>query len=285
MRILEVAPLVAPIDDRGEQLGGAQVLLADLAAGLAARGHHVTLAAASGSHVRGVELADLGIDTRQLVPAGLGGPAGARADDVAQRAAFAAVRRWLDAHRERIDVVHAHAYDAPAFELLAGGGPVLHTLHLPPADPAVVDAARHATGARFVTVSRANATSWAAAGVRVDAVVINGLDLAAVPFGSGAGGYLLHAGRISPEKGVATALATARRMGRDLLLVGGVYDRPYYDRAVRPFVRSVPAWRLGDPVEGAVFIGPRPRSEVFRIMGAAATLLMPVEWDEPFGLV
>jgi UDP-glucose:tetrahydrobiopterin glucosyltransferase len=286
VRILEVAPLVAPIDDRSEQIGGAQVLLADLAGGLAARGHRVTMAAARGSHVRGVELIDLGIDSSSLVPANLGGSAGARLDNAAQQRAFAAIRAWLDAHSEQIDVVHAHAYDAPAFELLADGPwPVVHTLHLPPEDPVVVAAARRASGARFVTVSRANATSWEAAGVRVDTVIYNGIDLAAVPFGPAGGRYLLYAGRISPEKGVVTALDTASRLGRDLLLVGGLYDRRYYEEDVRPLVRFAPTWQVGDAVQGAVFIGPRPRPAVFRIMGSAATLLMPVRWDEPFGLV
>ena len=286
MRILEVAPLIAPIDDRREQIGGAQVLLADLTAGLAARGHGVTLAAARGSHVRGADLADLGIVSTDLHLADLGRSAEDRPDDAAQTRAFAAVRVWLDAHDEQIDVVHAHAYDAPAFDLLGGGRcPVVHTLHLPPDDRAVVAAARRATSARFVTVSLANAAKWEAAGVRVDAVIHNGIDLATVPFAPTAGRFLLQVGRISPEKGVATALAVARRLGRSLLLVGGVYDRRYFEELVRPAVRFLPDWRIGDAVEGAVFIGPRQRSEVFRIMGAAATLLMPVHWDEPFGLV
>ena len=286
MRIIEVAPLIAPIDDRKEQIGGAQVLLADLTAGLAARGHRVTLAAAQGSHVRGADLADLGILSSDLHPADLGRAAEGRPDDAAQWRAFAAVRAWLDAQDERIDAVHAHAYDAPAFDLLGGGPwPVVHTLHLPPDDRAVVAAARRATNARFVTVSRANAMKWEAAGVRVDAVIRNGIDVAAVPFAPVAGGFLLHAGRISPEKGVATALAVARRLGRPLLLVGGVYDRRYFEELVLPAVRVLPDWRIGDAVDGAVFIGPRRRSEVFRIMGDAATLLMPVQWDEPFGLV
>ena len=286
MRILEVAPLIAPIDDRTEQIGGAQVLLADLAAGLAARGHRVTLAAARGSHVQGAALADLGIIGSDLRPAALGGSAGGRQDDAAQARAFAAVRLWLDGHAEQVDVVHAHAYDAPAFDVLGGGRwRVVHTLHLPPDDLVVVAAARRAVGARFVTVSHANAARWEAAGVHVDAVIYNGIDLAAVPFAPNGGPFLLHAGRISPEKGVVTALAVARRLGRALLLVGGVYDERYFEEVVRPAVRFVPEWRIGDAVEGAVFIGPRQRSEVFRIMGAAATLLMPVNWDEPFGLV
>ena len=290
IRILEVAPFVAPIDDREAQIGGAQVLLADLASGLAVRGHRVTLAAARGSAVRGVTIVDLGIDADGLRPAGLGGQGGPRPDDAGQRRAFAAVRAWLDQHAGEIDVVHAHAYDAPAFDLLGGGRwPIVHTLHLPPLDPEVVAAARRARGAGFVTVSRANAASWEAAGVRVRGVILNGVDLSTIPFTREGGRYLLHAGRISPEKGVDTALTIAARLGRELLLVGGVYDQRYHAEAVRPRVREARAWQLGEPAVstfgGATYIGPRTRSEVHRLMGGAAAVLMPVRWDEPFGLV
>ena len=290
IRILEVAPFVAPINDRGTQIGGAQVLLADLASGLAARGHRVTLAAARGSAVRGVRIADLDIDVADLQPAGFGQRSGPRPDDAGQRRAFGAVRAWLERHASEIDVVHAHAYDAPAFDLLGGGRwPVVHTLHLPPLDAEVVAAARRARGAGFVTVSRANAAAWEKVGVRIRGVVLNGLDLSAIPFAREGGRYLLHAGRISPEKGVDTAIAIAARLGRELLIVGGVYDERYYAEAVRPRVREARAWQLGDPVVsgsgGATYIGPRTRAEVHRLMGGATAVLMPVRWDEPFGLV
>lgn len=286
MRILEVAPFVAPIDDRSAQLGGAQVLLADLAGGLAARGHHVTMAAARGSRVRGVALADLGVDSAGLRPASLDAGAAPRADAEGQRRAFGAVRAWLEVHAGEIDVVHAHAYDAQAFDLLDGGRwRVVHTLHLPPLDLEVVAAARRAERARFVTVSRANAAAWEAAGVAVHAVIVNGLELAAVPFVRDPGRYLLHAGRLSPEKGVETAIAVAERLGRDLLLVGGIYDERYYAEVVLPRVRPALDWRIGDLVEGALSIGRRPRAEVCALMGGAAVTLMPVRWEEPFGLV
>ena len=97
MRILQVAPLVAPIDER-DQIGGAQVLVAELARGLVRAGHDVTLAAADGSFVHGTRLAPLGIDARTLRPAPLAARAGPREDDAAQRAAFQQVRQWLDAH-------------------------------------------------------------------------------------------------------------------------------------------------------------------------------------------
>ncbi|MGZ3667304.1 MAG: hypothetical protein ACXVDA_22785, partial [Ktedonobacterales bacterium] len=67
MRIALLAPLISAIAP--PFLGGSQALLADLAIGLAARGHDVTLYAADGSDVPGVRLVQLGIDPATLRPA------------------------------------------------------------------------------------------------------------------------------------------------------------------------------------------------------------------------
>ena len=140
VRILEVAPFAAPIDEQRTELGGAQIILQDLSRGLAARGHIVTLVAARGSHVDGVELLDLGIDSARMQRADLGLTTGERSDEPAEREAFAKVRAWVDANASEIDVIHAHAYDAPAFASLVGAPrPVAHTLHLPPLDEAEVN--------------------------------------------------------------------------------------------------------------------------------------------------
>ena len=38
-------------------------------------------------------------------------------------------------------------------------------------------------------------------------------------------------------------------------------------------------------IRDSVYIGQRPRSELYDILGSSAVTLMPVLWDEPFGLV
>ena len=286
MRLALVAPFVSAIADpsRVPPLGGAQVVLSALAMGLAARGHAVTLLGARGSELPGVGIPDLGVDSTSLRPAQFDG--GGRGDEAGQVEAFRAVRRWLDEHAAELDVVHAHAFDAPAFDALGGCRvPVAHTLHLGPVGDEIVMAVRRAVGqAALWTVSNATAAAWNAAGVRVDAVVPNGVPVDQIPFGAEAGGYLLIPGRVSPEKGVHTAIDIAAVTGWPLLIAGGVYDRGYYDQRIAPRVRDASAEQAQEPMPGPAYVGPRSRAELFRLMSRAFATLLPVEWDEPFGL-
>jgi glycosyltransferase involved in cell wall biosynthesis len=267
-RVVLVAPLVAAVADRGIPLGGAQAILVDIARGLALRGHDVTLIAARGSSIEGVRI--LPVETGPLRPARFDGSA--RVDDAEQRAAYARVGRVLD--EVDADIIHAHAFDAAAFDALEdAAAPVLHTLHLPPVDGAVLAAARR-TRAVLATVSEANARAWRDRGAAVELVMPNGVDVAAVPFGPVGDGTLLCAGRLTPEKGVADAIRVARAAGRRLLVAGADYDTAYVEAEVRPI--------LGSDVE---LLGAVPRDELYELMSRASGLLMPVHWDEPFGLV
>jgi len=264
VRVALVAPFVAAIDERAPQIGGAQAVIADLARGLRDRGHAVTLLAPRGSKVRGTAVVDLGIDADPR------GAFGSGTDVASQVAAFAAVGAWLAAHP--FDVVHAHAFDAPAFACVRGSN-VIHTLHLPPIDEPVVAAARTAS-ATLATVSESCRAAWANAGVRVDQLLQNGIDLAAIPVGRGDGGYLAFAGRMSAEKDPAAACRVARAIGLPLRLAGPIYDERYFAGEVEP--------RLGPDV---TYLGALDRSALWAMVGGASATLLPVRWDEPFGMV
>jgi glycosyltransferase involved in cell wall biosynthesis len=261
MRIAVVAPLVTPL--AAAELGGAQAFAADLARALAARGHEVTVYCAAGSELPGLRLATVPVPpaaaARALVmPAGrVAGP------EPELRRAFAAV--YAQVARDRPHAVTQHAFDAEALELAEElPMPVLHTLHLPPLVPAVVAAAR-ASRCRLVTVSQAAAGAWAAAGVTAT-VIRNGVpdfDAGAPPVRPEA----MIAGRISPEKGTHIAVRLAARAGLRSRLFGTVYDAAYAAEH-----HLVPEGRL-------------PRRELWTAMAGCAVTLMPVAWEEPFGLV
>src|SRR5205823_4354614 len=136
LRIAMVSSPVIPIGPA--QVGGAQALVCDLAQGLAARGHSVTVCCAAGSEIAGVELVEVEVPTEAARAALVlpGGPPPPRvpAIDHAFAEMFAAIDRC------GADVIGQHAFDAAAFEL-SRGRPVVHTLHLPPLVPDVVKAA------------------------------------------------------------------------------------------------------------------------------------------------
>lgn len=312
MRIALLAPLVSPIAP--PFLGGAQALLYDLAAGLAARGHDVSLYAADGSHVPGVRMVPLGVDSSTLTPASFAAegdaalgihdtPAAGTLDveeddwDTDLHAPDAALYRstyaflWafraLDAHASEYDLLHAHAYDRPAFTYTnMQPRPVVHTLHLPAVDQGIRDTLsllRPAGGGgnddiRLVTVSHACAETYSPY-CHIDAVIHNGVDVDRIPFrvAPDPDGYLLFAGRIAPEKGVEDALDIAARAGKRLLLVGNVYDRNYFAQRIAP--------RLAAAGGDAQYLDSVPRERLWALMAAAEAVLAPARWDEPFSLV
>ncbi|MHB8399069.1 MAG: glycosyltransferase [Candidatus Limnocylindrales bacterium] len=280
LRIAVVAPLFAPL--RSAMPYGPHAFLLDLAGSLASRGHEVRVYCAAGSFVPGVQLVEVPVSP--LAMTALVRPVAERQADrsssvarlrpSAPRAADAvrdAFRRAFDAiDQQGADAISGHAFDAAAIEC-ATGRAVLHTLHLPPIAPQVVAAARGTHGV-LATVSEAARRDWAAAGVADVLVLRNGIpDQAPEP--APVEPVALIAGRISPEKWVAAGIRVALRAGLRPRVVGEVYDRTYFESEVRPLL---------DRVE---LLPTVPRHDLWRLMARAAVTLLPIAWEEPFGLV
>ena len=260
-----VAPLVAPLSDAHPY--GNQHFLADLARGLGERGHAVVVYAAAGSRVPGVR-----VETVDVLPAARrrfvllrdNAPGESRAMAHAFAALFARLRR--NGH----DVVSQHAFDREALTGSAGV-PVLHTLHLPPMRSDMIEAVRACDGA-VASVSNTCAALWREALGRDVVALPNGVpDFEAAPAGV-VEDVAIVAGRISAEKGTAIAIRAARAAGLRPLVVGEVYDADYFARDVLPLL-------------GSDVVDTLARHELARRMARAAVTLMPIAWDEPFGLV
>jgi glycosyltransferase involved in cell wall biosynthesis len=263
VRISIVAPIFEPLG--GPQPYGPHAVLIDLARGLSGRGHDVVVHCAAGSDVPGLRLRPIAVEPevresrvlsgRPVVPSG------------SVRRAFA--RLYGDVRATRPEAVSQHAFDAEAIDL-AEGLPVVHTLHLGPVVPSVVMAATRSS-ARLVTVSAAARRDWLAAGVANVGVIRNGVSFA--PIRSPVAAIALIAGRVSPEKGVATAIRVGHRAGLRPVVVGAVHDERYFREEVEPLMHL------------AEHVPTVPRSELAAMMAGATVLLMPSEGDETFGLV
>lgn len=289
LKIAIVAPLVYPIGPPFK--GGAQVVVYDLARGLAARGHDVTLFVAPGSDVPGVRLATVAVDPASLQAATFtaeGEQQGTLTDAFYRGSdAFRRVFMQIAASQPPFDILHAHAFDYPAYTLasFARVRRPIHTLHLPAVDPAInrslrelqTDTAQFDPASRpaLVTVSQRCAATYAESGVEIARIIYNGV-AEDIPFQPQADtlGHLLFVGRIAPEKGAATAIRAAQATGRRLLMLGAIYDQQYYDTQIAPHIGGLIEHR-----------GTVSRTEVYTEMGRAAALLFPIAWEEPFGLV
>jgi len=279
MKIALVAPLVSPI--REPQGGGSQAFVSDLARGLARRGHDVHVYAAAGSYIPGVTVIDTGVDPRSLLATLYRAAGPAARDQDAAAPAFAGV--YSQVRQTRYDVVHNHAFDAPAIALATElAAPVVHTLHLPP-DPAIAHALRDAVkgageagGNRppaVAGVSAFQARAWSRV-VRVDAILPPYVPTQAIGWSRDAGAGVVFAGRLSPEKGAAEAIDIARAAGLAIDVYGDAYDPGYAREQIDPR-RGLP----GVTVHGGV-----PRMALWQAMSRAAVVLCPARWDEPFGM-
>jgi glycosyltransferase involved in cell wall biosynthesis len=84
-------------------------------------------------------------------------------------------------------------------------------------------------------------------------------------------------GRFNDSKGAHRAIAVARQADVRLVLAGPVQpgQEPYFEQEIEPHLD-------GERVRYAGEVGGAERQELF---ADARTLLMPIRWNEPFGMV
>jgi glycosyltransferase involved in cell wall biosynthesis len=90
---------------------------------------------------------------------------------------------------------------------------------------------------------------------------------------------LVFLGRVEAIKGIHDAIEASMLSKRKLIIAGNVPDEPvhknYFNRYVKPHLN-------GDNIQ---YIGPVNDVQKNKLLANAAALLMPIRWDEPFGLV
>ena len=262
MRVLQIAPPWFPVPPTG--YGGIEWVVASLTDGMTALGHDVTLVA-NGDSETSAELVSVfeGSDPHRL-------------GDLWMEAAHA-VAAYL--HANDVDVVHDHTgVIGPA--IAAAGGlrtPVVNTLHGPwTRDNSVLY--RAISGRVALTAISHDQAARAPDGVRVSAVVHNGIEVDAYEVGRDREDFLLFVGRASHEKGPEVAIEVARRVGLPLVMamkVNEPAEHRYLAQVVRPAME-------GADVDLRTRVGHDEKAD---LMMRARAVLVPIGWDEPFGLV
>jgi glycosyltransferase involved in cell wall biosynthesis len=247
--------------------GGVESVVAVLTEALVRRGHAVTLFCAPGSRssARVVSLLE------ECHPDEI-----ERSLYEADHAARAFEKIEFAARDRGFDVVHDHC----GFTALAMADrldtPFVHTLHGQFTTSTAAFYARHGHKAALVGISRAQLAS-APAGLAAVGAIPNPIDVRAWPLRERKDDYLLWVGRITAEKGPHRAIVAARTAGVPLVLAGVIQpgQQAFFDRELAPHID-------GERVRFVGEVGGSVKSSLF---AGASALLMPIRWEEPFGMV
>lgn len=125
----------------------------------------------------------------------------------------------------------------------------------------------------FISIS--NSQRRDAPDLNYAATVYNGIDTDLFKPDGEPDDYLMISGRVTPDKGVKEAVQIAMQTNRRLLISGQVSkpDYWYFEEHIKPFLNN----RI-------LFLGMLDRDQLVKYYQNAAGLLMPIQWQEPFGL-
>jgi glycosyltransferase involved in cell wall biosynthesis len=264
--IAMLAPPWIPIPPEG--YGGIEQVVDLLCEGLVSLGHQVTLFAAPGSSSSAV--------VREVLPECHPDEIGKslyESDHVAR--VFDAVDQMAGSGRS-FDVLHDHSgFTTVAFASRIQT-PIVHTLHGPFTTDTSDFYRYHAREAWLVAISEAQRAS-APAGLRVAGVVPNPIDVDNWPFQSKKQNYVLWVGRFDEIKGPHRAIGAARNAKVPVVLAGPIQpgQESYFAEQIEPHLDGDQARHDGE-------VGGVEKEELF---ANARALLMPITWDEPFGMV
>ena len=261
MRILQIAPLAERVPPLW--YGGTEAVVGLLADGLVRAGHEVVLWA-SGDSLTLAELRSVYRHGLRLDPA---------VADPHPYEWVHAVEAIKDA--QDFDIIHNH--DGERVMALADlvDVPMLTTVHC------LINADRRFVWERYRgfynTISQAEqATIPPLKGPRFAGVVYNAVDVASFPLRADKADYLLFIGQIAPAKGAHLGVEVARRLDMQLVIAGKIdpHNRQYFAETIEPYIDGRQIQFFGE-------VGHEKRE----LYANARCLLMPICWEEPFGLV
>ena len=271
MRIAQVAPPFESIPP--SRYGGTERVVSTLTEELVHLGHDVTLFASADSRT-----------SARLIPIVDG--ALWHADPPYQDliAFYAVTLGRLTREWHTFDIIHNHL-DYLAYPLgRVAPCPVVTTLHGRLDLRELSHVYREFADVPLVSISEAQrqpvpSANWVA-------TVYHGIPLEEFTFNPKPGRYLAFLGRISPEKGLDTAIRVARKAGLPLRIAARkplhVKGNPNVDADWEHYRNEVkPLLERGH----ATLIGEVAGQEKDRFLREAAALLFPIRWPEPFGLV
>ncbi len=255
LRLAVLSPIAWPTPPH--HYGPWQQVASWITEGMVEAGAQVTLFATTDSATKG--------RLRALVPSGY------EEHEMHARAAWECLHiSELFEHAGEFDLIHNHFDFLPLSYSQLVSTPVLTTIH-GFSSPDIVPVYRKYNGtSSYVSISDADRHPE----LDYAATVHHGVDVEQLHFNAKPQDYLVFFGRISHDKGTKEAITIAQQSGRKLIMAGITPEKEYFEKEIKPSIDNAQVVYVGS-------VGPEERS---KLLGEAAALLHPINFDEPFGL-
>lgn len=174
--------------------------------------------------------------------------------------------------KKDIGLVFNHTVNGGIFADLekSMGLPVFHIIHLPLyAELAEV---YKKNKSRLITISDSQKKLFP--NLRYSATIYNGIEPEKFPFKNKPKNYFIFAGKMIPSKNPLGAIQAAQKAKAKLILAGKITNKKYFEEKIKP--------RLNKNI---IYLGEVPFKKLLKLYAQAKALLVPIEWEEPFGLV
>lgn len=185
---------------------------------------------------------------------------------------------YADARQGNIEIIHSFLEFSSHYFAKVSDIPTVYTVHDPFPDSQYLDYFRYLRFStdQYVAISQFQANELKKI-VNVAGVVYNGLDPFQCVVSDMPGEYLLFVGRYMPEKGVEDAVKVGIETKTLTILAGSrEYKRlPYFQKTIVPYFDS-------GYIKDVGFMTAKQKNGLF---GGAKALLVPIHWEEPFGMV
>lgn len=243
--------------------GAPEIIVHNITEELVRRGHDVTLFAA-GESKTGARLVSVR-EKATLMSLGHGPHIDYEIVLIAE-----AYRR---AARGEFDLIHSHYETFSTHFAPLVSTPTLQTIH-PPISGQIKDILSYYKQTQYYA-SISNNQRKDLPDLQYAVTAYNGLDISAIPFSTAKEDYLMHVGRVVPEKGTAEAIQVAKATDHRLLFFGTLpHAGDYWSKRIEPEVD-------GDQI---IYKGQVSRDILFGYMARAKAVIFPLQWEEPFGL-
>ena len=257
MRIAQVAAPLLPVPP--QTYGGTEKIVSFLTEGLVKRGHDITLYASgdsrTGAKLKSIFPKSMMIWDNPIIP-------------------FTNVGFAYD-DADKFDIIHNHAGAAGIALAKHIDTPVVTTLHNSYLTPGRPDYEYYKNACYYVAIS--NKQMQNLGGLKFGGMVYNAIDIDKFKYRKKKEDFFLFLSNITEVKAPDIAVRVAKKAGVRLKIAGKLDDmkKGFYNKEIKPFVD-------GKKIQ---YLGMVDDKTKFDLYSKAKALIMPLRWEEPFGLV